>query len=80
MESGQPTSRVECDPGQTLTVYIYVSIRAQVSGMTVPGDYVFQVNVTSPGHPDLTTQVICTVNPSSSGPVISSRDSLLLHP
>jgi len=54
------------------TIYIYVSIRAQVSGMTVPGDYVFQVNVTNPGHPDLTAQVICTVNPASSGPVISS--------
>ena len=54
------------------TTYIYVSIRAQVIGMTVPGDYVFQVNVTNPGHPDLTAQVICTVNPPSFGPVIAS--------
>ena len=54
------------------TTYIYVSIRANVTGMTVPGDYVFQVNVTNPGHPDLTTQIICTVNPASSGPVVSS--------
>jgi hypothetical protein len=54
------------------TTYIYVSIRAQVSGMTVPGDYVFQVNVTNPGHPDLTAQVMCTVHPASSGPIIGS--------
>jgi hypothetical protein len=54
------------------TTYIFVSIRAIVSGMTVPGDYVFQVNVTNPGHPDLTAQIICTVSPASSAPVISS--------
>lgn len=54
------------------TTYIYVSLRANVSGMTVPGDYVFQVNVTNPGHPDLTAQIICTVKPASSAPVISS--------
>lgn len=54
------------------TVYIYVSIRANVSGMTVPGDYVFQVDITNPSHPDLTARVICTVNPASSGPVIST--------
>ncbi len=54
------------------TTYIYVSIRANVSGMTVPGDYTFQVNVSNPGHPDLTAQVICTVNPASAVPVISS--------
>jgi hypothetical protein len=54
------------------TTYIYVSIRATVSGMNVPGDYVFQVNVTNPGHPDFTTQIICTVHPASSPPVINS--------
>jgi len=54
------------------TTYIYVSIRANVSGMTVPGDYVFQVNVTNPGHPDLVAQIICTVNNATSAPVISS--------
>ncbi len=54
------------------TTYIYVSIRANVSGMTVPGDYTFRVNVTNPGHADLTAQVICTVNPASASPVISS--------
>ena len=54
------------------TTYIFVSIRAQVTGMTVPGDYVFQVNVTYPGHPDLTMRIICTVHPSSSAPVINS--------
>lgn len=56
------------------TTYIFVSIRANVSNMTVPGDYVFQVNVTNPGHPDLTAQIICTVNPASSGPVIASAN------
>jgi PKD repeat protein len=54
------------------TTYIFVSIRANVSGMTVPGDYLFQVNVTNPGHPDLTAQILCTVKPASSAPVISS--------
>ncbi len=54
------------------TTYIYVSIRANVSGMTVPGDYVFQVNITNPGQPDLTAQIICTVNNATSRPVISS--------
>ena len=53
------------------TTYIFVSIRANVSGMTVPGDYTYQVNVTNPGHPDLTAQVICTVHPASSAPIIS---------
>ncbi|HEY3874420.1 MAG TPA: T9SS type A sorting domain-containing protein [Candidatus Kapabacteria bacterium] len=54
------------------TVYIFVSIRANVSRMTVPGDYVFQVNITNPGHPDLTARVICTVHAASSGPQIRS--------
>lgn len=54
------------------TTYIYVSIRANVTGMTVPGDYVFQVNVTNPGHPDLTMRIICTVHPASNPPVINT--------
>ncbi len=54
------------------TYYIYISIRGTVTGMTVPGDYVFQCNVTNPGHPDLTCRVICTVHPASSGPIINS--------
>ncbi|MBA3829116.1 MAG: T9SS type A sorting domain-containing protein [Taibaiella sp.] len=54
------------------TTYIYVSIRANVTGMTIPGDYVFQVNVTNPGHPDLVTRIICTVNPASLPPMITS--------
>jgi hypothetical protein len=40
--------------------------------MTVTGDYLFQINVTNPGHPDLTAQILCTVKPASSPPVISS--------
>ena len=54
------------------TVYIFVSIRANVTNMTVPGDYVFQLIVTDPASPNLTNQIICTVKPSSSAPVISS--------
>ncbi len=65
------------------TTYIYVSIRATVSGMTVPGEYVFQVNVTNPGHPDLIAQIKCTVHPASSPPVInaiSASPSILTLP
>jgi Putative Ig domain len=40
--------------------------------MTVPGDYVFQLVVTNSTSPNLTNQIICTVNPTSSPPVISS--------
>jgi len=58
--------------GLSSTIYIYVSLRANVTNMTVPGDYLFQINVTNPGHPDLTAQILCTVNPASSPPVVSS--------
>ena len=58
--------------GLSSTTYIYVSLRANVTNMTVPGDYVFQINVTNPGRPDLTAQIVCTVNPASSAPLISS--------
>ena len=54
------------------TVYIFVSIRANVTNMTVPGDYVFQLVVTNSTSPNLTNQIICTVHPASSAPVISS--------
>jgi hypothetical protein len=69
-------SVVSQPPGASVTLgsttNIYVSFRADVSGMTVGGDYVFQVNVTNPGHPDLTAQIICTVHDATSAPVISS--------
>jgi hypothetical protein len=58
--------------GVTSTTYIYVSLRANVTNMTVTGDYLFQINVTNPGHPDLTAQILCTVKPASSPPVIGS--------
>ncbi len=54
------------------TIYIYVSIRANVTNMTVPGDYVFQLVVTNSTSPNLTNQIVCTVKPASSAPVISS--------
>jgi len=59
------------------TTYIYVSIRANVTSMTVPGDYVFQVNITNPGHPDLTARIICTIHPASSAPIIHSITPLV---
>jgi hypothetical protein len=58
------------------TIYIYVSIRADVTGMTVPGDYIFQVNITDPGRPDLIAQIKCTIHAASSGPVINSITAL----
>jgi hypothetical protein len=54
------------------TIYIFVSFRATVTNMTVPGDYVFRVNVINPGLPDLTQEIICTVHPASSPPVINA--------
>jgi hypothetical protein len=57
------------------TIYIFISIRANASGMTVPGDYVFQINVTNPGHPDLVGQCIFTVHPASEGPIINSASA-----
>jgi hypothetical protein len=54
------------------TTYIFVSLRANAANMTVPGDYLFQINITNPGHPDLIAQILCTVKPASSAPVISS--------
>jgi hypothetical protein len=54
------------------TTYVFVSLRADVTNMTVAGDYVFQISVTSPGHPDLVAQVVCTVTPATSAPVIGS--------
>ena len=62
------------------TTYIFVSIRANVTGMTVPGTYVFQCNVTWPGHPDLIQRVICTVHPASMPPVINSITPSPLSP
>jgi hypothetical protein len=58
--------------GVSSTTYIYVSLLANVTNMTVPGDYLFQINVTNPGRADLTAQILCTVNPASSPPVVSS--------
>jgi hypothetical protein len=58
--------------GVSSTTYIFVSLRANVTNMTVTGDYLFQINVTNPGHPDLTAQIRCTVNPASSPPTVSS--------
>jgi hypothetical protein len=58
--------------GVSSTTYIFVSLRANVTNMTVTGDYLFQINVTNPGHPDLIAQILCTVHPASSAPVIAS--------
>ena len=59
------------------TYYIYISIRANVSNMNVPGDYVFRCNIkNNPGLPDLIDNLICTVHPQSSGPVINSLETI----
>jgi hypothetical protein len=58
--------------GVSSTTYIYVSLRANVTNMTVPGDYLFQINVTNTGQPDLVARILCTVHPPSSAPLISS--------
>jgi hypothetical protein len=62
------------------TTYIYVSLRAQVTGMTVPGDYVFQIIVNKPGYPTLSSEIICTVHPASSAPVITSITATPANP
>ena len=54
------------------TYYIYISIRCGVTNMTVPGDYLFQLDVTNPGQSNLTAQILCTVHDASSPPAISS--------
>jgi hypothetical protein len=69
--SQPPTANVKLDS----TIYIFVSVRAQVSNMTVPGDYVFQCNITNPGHPDLLTRATCTVHPPSAAPIIQKIDA-----
>jgi hypothetical protein len=63
---------VGANAGVDNTVYVFVSLRANATNMTAPGDYLFQINVTNPGQPDLTAQILCTVKPASSPPVISS--------
>ena len=75
--AGQGTWTLVSQPGGAnalvdSTIYIFVSLRANATNMTIPGDYVFQINVINPGHPDLTAQIICTVHPASSPPVINS--------
>lgn len=75
--TGRGTWTLISQPGGAATVlsvttYIYVSLRAMVTNMIVPGDYVFQINVTNPGHADLVAQIICTVHPASLPPVITS--------
>ncbi|HEY1788064.1 MAG TPA: hypothetical protein VGJ73_07910, partial [Verrucomicrobiae bacterium] len=75
--TGQGTWSLVSEPpganaGVSGTTYIYVSLRANVTNMTVAGDYVFKIDVNNPGNTDLTAQVICTVNPATSPPVINS--------
>lgn len=66
------TEPAGANAGVDSTIYIYVSIRANATNMTVPGDYVFQLIVTNPAPPNLTNQIICTVKPATTAPVISS--------
>lgn len=52
--------------------YIYASIRTIVTKMTVPGDYVFQVEIHDTANPPSRCQVICTVLPTNVPPVIAT--------
>lgn len=55
------------------TSYLAVSLRATVTGVTVPGDYIFQIVMGDPSHPNgVTNQIICTIHPASVAPVIAS--------
>lgn len=68
LESAPVGSKVKIDT----TIFIYVSIRAQVSNMDIPGEYVFRVVVKDPPYQDLATVIKCILHPTSSAPVISS--------
>lgn len=54
------------------TTYIYVSLRATVTQMTVAGTYIFRIDVNKPSYPTLSAIVICTVHPASTPPTITS--------
>lgn len=54
------------------TTYIYVSFRSQIARMTMPGDYVLQIAVSDGHHAPVTAQVVCTVYPPNTPPVIRS--------
>ena len=53
------------------TTYIYASYRASVSGMTVVGDYTFQIAIGDATHTS-TALAVCTVNPANAAPSIVS--------
>ncbi len=61
-----------------LTTFISGNLRSGIPGsfqtfvivMDAPGDYVFHLEVTNPPYPNLSTQIVCTVHPASSAPVI----------
>jgi O-glycosyl hydrolase len=53
------------------TSFIYSSFRATPTGMTVAGDYVFQVSVSDPTH-TVTRRAICSVGKKNTPPVINS--------
>ncbi|HVZ38851.1 MAG TPA: hypothetical protein VHI13_06215 [Candidatus Kapabacteria bacterium] len=54
------------------TISIYASFRSNITNMTVPGDYVFQIAVSDRSHAPVIAQVICTVHPQNTPPVIGS--------
>ena len=55
--------------------FIYISIHSDVSGTTIPRDYVFHCDIDNSPYPAHLTQIICTVHPASPAPVISSISS-----
>ncbi|MBS1911216.1 MAG: hypothetical protein JST22_04460 [Bacteroidetes bacterium] len=54
------------------TISIYASFRSNITNMTVPGDYVFQIAVSDRSHAPVTAQVVCTVHQPNTPPVIGA--------
>ncbi len=54
------------------TFFVYGSFRTTVTGLTVPGDYVFRIAVKDPTHLPVTRHVTATVHPPNMAPVITA--------
>ncbi len=54
------------------TYYQYVSFRAQIRNMSVPGEYVFEISANDTSNAPITVRVACTVLPQNTPPRIDS--------
>jgi hypothetical protein len=54
------------------TFYIYVSYRAQIRNMSVPGEYVFEISAHDTSNAPITCRVACTVLVQNTAPKIDS--------